>query len=76
MLMTVRGCAEELHTSPSTVYRCIRAGAPCRRFGPSGRGIRVDPDLLLDWMDEIRHIDEVVLDVQAMADQRRALVGR
>ena len=54
MLMTVSKAAEELQTSVATIYRCIHAGAPCRRFGPSGKQYRVDPDQLLDWMDDFK----------------------
>ena len=74
MLMTVSKAAEELQTSVATIYRCIHAGAPCRRFGPSGKQYRVDPALLLDWMDEIHHEESVIMDLTAMMDRRHALV--
>ena len=74
MLMTVSKAAEELQTSVATIYRCIHAGAPCRRFGPSGKQYRVDPDQLLDWMDEIHHEEHVIMDLTAMMDRRHALV--
>ena len=74
MLMTVSKAAEELQTSVATIYRCIHAGAPCRRFGPSGRQYRVDPDQLLDWMNEIHHEESVIMDLTAMMDRRHALV--
>ena len=74
MLMTVSKAAEELQTSVATIYRCIHAGAPCRRFGPSGKQYRVDPDLLLDCMDEIHHEEHVIMDLTAMMDRRHALV--
>lgn len=74
MLMTVSKAAEELQTSVATIYRCIHAGAPCRRFGPTGKQYRVDPDQLLDWMDEIHHEEQTVVDLTAMMDRRHALV--
>ena len=74
MLMTVSKAAEELQTSVATIYRCIHAGAPCRRFGPSGKQYRVDPDQLLDWMDEIHHEERVIMDLTAMMNRRHALV--
>lgn len=74
MLMTVSKAAEELQTSVATIYRCIHAGAPCRRFGPTGKQYRVDPDQLLDWMDEIHHEEQTVVDLTAMMKARHALV--
>lgn len=75
MLMTVKAAADHLDTSVATIYRCIHAGAPCRRFGPTGKQYRVDPDQLLDWMDQITHTDEAVIDIAAMQAQRRAMFG-
>ena len=75
MLMTVKAAADHLDTSVATIYRCIHAGAPCRRFGPTGKQYRVDPDQLLDWMDQITHTDEAVIDIAKMQAQRRAMFG-
>lgn len=75
MLMTVSKAAEELQTSVATIYRCIHAGAPHKRFGPTGKQYRVDPDQLLDWMDQITHTDQAVIDIAAMQAQRRAMFG-
>lgn len=75
MLMTVKAAADHLDTSVATIYRCIHAGAPCRKFGPTGKQYRVDPDQLLDWMDQITHTDEAVIDIAAMQAQRRAMFG-
>ena len=75
MLMTVKAAADHLDTSVATIYRCIHAGAPCRRIGPTGKQYRVDPDQLLDWMDQITHTDEAVIDIAKMQAQRRAMFG-
>ena len=75
MLMTVKAAADHLDTSVATIYRCIHAGAPHKRFGPTGKQYRVDPDQLLDWMDQITHTDEAVIDIAAMQAQRRAMFG-
>ncbi len=74
MLMTVKAAASHLDTSVATIYRCIHAGAPHKRFGPTGKQYRVDPDQLLDWMDEIHHQESVIMDLTAMMDRRHALV--
>ena len=75
MLMTVKAAADHLDTSVATIYRCIHAGAPHKRFGPTGKQYRVDPDQLLDWMDQITHTDQAVIDIAAMQAQRRAMFG-
>lgn len=75
MLMTVKAAASHLDTSVATIYRCIHAGAPHKRFGPTGKQYRVDPDQLLDWMDQITHTDEAVIDIAKMQAQRRAMFG-
>lgn len=76
MLMTVAAAAEELQTSMATIYRCIHAGAPCRRFGPTGKQYRVDPDQLLDWMDNRHGEEQTIVDLTAMMKARHALVMR
>lgn len=76
MLMTVAAAAKELQTSMATIYRCIHAGAPCRRFGPTGKQYRVDPNLLLDWMDKQHEETKIIheLSLEQMINNRHALV--
>lgn len=50
--LTVKEISEALHLAPSTVYKCVSLGAPVVRWGPTGRSYRIDPDQLIQWMDE------------------------
>ena len=73
MLMTVAQAAQVLSTSTATIYRCIKAGAPYKTFGVTGKRYRVDPDQLIQWMDRCTQY-ETTLDLTTLSMTRHRLM--